>query len=393
MRSNRMVSCIYCGTNNFSENRIRCVVEQLFKKPFITRRNIFSTDLINHAYNILKLERKLISKRKTNIPAWLEIDMYCEELRLAIEHNGSQHYLISKNGYTNNKEKLLKIQNRDKAKRYLCKILGIKLIVLKQLPDPSLTGIKSHIEKPLREIGYSFSNIEWESIELSVFDTAYSEKVSHNLSLWGYHVHTAPPYIQKSVIIYTCDQNHYRFSSAAAIHAGHKCLECAGRAAWRPNQIADALLQLNYIAFSDLRGTTADTHIQVGCKICLNGIKWLRTKNPKKSSNFTIRRRTLSQHVKLSDENISTIQLKNPENPSRPECLGCLWLNRFLSYLREIKYDGRISKSETREWFRKLRVHELSAFPKTLLDCVENRDWDRIEELLSIPEKPTLFNK
>lgn len=65
--------------------------------------------------------------------------------------------------------------------------------MLKQLPDPSLTGIKSHIEKPLREIGYSFSNIEWESIELSVFDTAYSEKVSHNLSLWGYHVHTVPP--------------------------------------------------------------------------------------------------------------------------------------------------------------------------------------------------------
>jgi len=57
----------------------------------------------------------------------LELDGYCEELGIAFEHNGMQHYEI---GHFNNDNKI-KIRDYEKIK--LCNKYGIKLIVIPQL--------------------------------------------------------------------------------------------------------------------------------------------------------------------------------------------------------------------------------------------------------------------
>tara|TARA_B110000240_G_C13475955_1_gene443063 strand:- start:53 stop:1837 length:1785 start_codon:yes stop_codon:yes gene_type:complete len=62
----------------------------------------------------------------------MQLDGYCEKLKLAFEHHGSQHYRLVKNR-TINKKALKESKERDKRKEKLCNENGIKLIVIKEL--------------------------------------------------------------------------------------------------------------------------------------------------------------------------------------------------------------------------------------------------------------------
>jgi hypothetical protein len=60
----------------------------------------------------------------------LELDCYNEELKLALEYNGKQHYKYNPFFHRNNKENLIKQQERDKLKQELCDKNGIYLIIV-----------------------------------------------------------------------------------------------------------------------------------------------------------------------------------------------------------------------------------------------------------------------
>ena len=64
---------------------------------------------------------------KTGYP--LEIDCYCEELRLGLEYNGRYHYKFPSK-YCKSKAEFLELQERDKLKRELCNDCGISLITV-----------------------------------------------------------------------------------------------------------------------------------------------------------------------------------------------------------------------------------------------------------------------
>ena len=58
----------------------------------------------------------------------LELDMYNEELRLAIEYNGSQHYRFNAMMHQNNRDRFQNQQYRDLLKKQMCEKHGIRLI-------------------------------------------------------------------------------------------------------------------------------------------------------------------------------------------------------------------------------------------------------------------------
>lgn len=58
----------------------------------------------------------------------LELDCYCEKLRIAVEHNGSQHYRVGK--YCENVENLQYQVYKDKMKKILCRQNGVDLIIV-----------------------------------------------------------------------------------------------------------------------------------------------------------------------------------------------------------------------------------------------------------------------
>jgi len=87
------------------ESKCRNFLNKIFKKPFIKVRNIYNP--ITHQY--------------------LELDCYNDELKLAIEYQGAQHYKYCK-FFHKNLESFRNQQYRDELKRIYCKQLGILLI-------------------------------------------------------------------------------------------------------------------------------------------------------------------------------------------------------------------------------------------------------------------------
>lgn len=63
----------------------------------------------------------------------LELDMYCAELKLAIEHHGDQHFVPFR--HWGGEDQLRKIRKRDAEKRRGCRRMGIELIEIRSLRE------------------------------------------------------------------------------------------------------------------------------------------------------------------------------------------------------------------------------------------------------------------
>jgi len=93
--------CSRCLTK--TEEKCRKIFENIFGKPFYKDRKALGCNL--------------------------ELDGYCEELKLAFEYNGAQHYKFVK-FWHKTADSLAKQQERDRRKARLCKEKGIKLITI-----------------------------------------------------------------------------------------------------------------------------------------------------------------------------------------------------------------------------------------------------------------------
>lgn len=94
--------CSYCKYTN--EGECRRIIEEITGKEFIKSR-----------------------------PSWLnglELDGYCEELELAFEYNGQQHYEYSEHFHRGDIGKFEDQVERDRIKLEICTKRGIKLIVI-----------------------------------------------------------------------------------------------------------------------------------------------------------------------------------------------------------------------------------------------------------------------
>jgi hypothetical protein len=77
----------------------------------------------------------------SSFPAWLkrggrvkwQLDGYCESLALAFEHHGTYHYEVD-GLYSKNAAALSKRQQDDKRKAELCKLQGVTLLVVPEVP-------------------------------------------------------------------------------------------------------------------------------------------------------------------------------------------------------------------------------------------------------------------
>jgi glutaredoxin len=99
--------CPYCN-NLIQEPRCRIWFENYFQKKF------------------LKIRPKWL---KNNTGNRLELDGYCEELKIAFEYNGAQHYEHCTK-FHKTVEKFENQQRRDSLKMKLCAEHGVKLIII-----------------------------------------------------------------------------------------------------------------------------------------------------------------------------------------------------------------------------------------------------------------------
>ncbi len=79
----------------------------------------------------------------------LELDLYCPELKLAIEYNGRQHYHYTP--YIHGSiEEFNKQVYRDKLKNRLCQKHGVRLITVSY----TVSDIRSYLHTQLQKHGY-----------------------------------------------------------------------------------------------------------------------------------------------------------------------------------------------------------------------------------------------
>jgi len=115
---------------NKGETICREIFNKLFNKDFITVRPIW------------------LKNPKTNCP--LELDGYCEELNLAFEYNGIQHYIFTEHYHKTEKEFEYQLY-KDKIKHDCCKKNNITLLSIKQFDDFKYsTIIKTIFEEILK---------------------------------------------------------------------------------------------------------------------------------------------------------------------------------------------------------------------------------------------------
>lgn len=95
-----------------SKGEISCkqFIEFYFQKPFVKVRPDFLKNPVTQEN--------------------LELDLYNEELHLAVEYNGSQHYQYNSFMHKQSRDRFQNQQYRDLIKRDLCKKAGITLVIV-----------------------------------------------------------------------------------------------------------------------------------------------------------------------------------------------------------------------------------------------------------------------
>jgi hypothetical protein len=132
-RINNKSRCPKCANAYNQENIVNEILKEILPQYYF-KRNLFYIWIINP-----------ITGRS------LQLDFYNKELKLAIEVQGKQHYVVSL--YNNTQEKLEYQKYRDEIKRIKCSELNIKLI---KIPPYSLfkyskEKLKKYIEKKIRK--------------------------------------------------------------------------------------------------------------------------------------------------------------------------------------------------------------------------------------------------
>lgn len=156
--------CHFCKKFK-SEEICRKILELIFNKKFPKQRP------------------RWLKNRNNN---QLELDGFCEELNIAFEHNGFQHYKIGI--FSSSQKQLINIQNNDIDKLNICNTKGIKLLIIPDLNVLKLKNLIQFIEQELTRLNINFTNLDvnYKNIDFSDCynkdNTKYDIKFLHDIA-------------------------------------------------------------------------------------------------------------------------------------------------------------------------------------------------------------------
>lgn len=176
-------------------------------------------------------------------PLWLinedgfqmELDGYCEELSLAFEHQGSQHYNFKPYFYKDSKHAFEKRQQDDSFKHQLCQSHGITLIHVPQIPDLlHLPDVQTFILEECKKNGISIHpEVYKKSVKLlSAYSPSSREKMNllHEITQDRGGEVLSHTYAGNNVKMkFRCENGHEWDTAPILILKGHWCPICSNK--------------------------------------------------------------------------------------------------------------------------------------------------------------------
>jgi hypothetical protein len=205
--------CPQCSSG-LGERICRAFFEQIFQRNFSKTRPEW---LINNKGN------------------QMELDGYCEELNLAFEHQGEQHY-STKVHFIRSEDELKQRQKDDQLKLTLCKQKGITLIHVSEIPSRlSIENIKEFIKEECKANNISLpNNFDFIQIDLkpAYISTLAKEMLSQlqtiarergGKCLSNYYVN------DNTKLLWECAEGHQWEAIPNSIKNGRWCPICIGK--------------------------------------------------------------------------------------------------------------------------------------------------------------------
>lgn len=234
--------CPHCSTTS-GERRCGFILETIFQKPFIRTREIVDGNL--------------------------ELDLYNDELKIACEYNGIQHYIEDPN-FFHRHGGFEEQQDRDARKIDFCLDNGIKLIVvpytIKSFRENVDYIIANLEEYEVREIDWSAKEIEFNSSTENriSFDRMNSDIQEIAAAKNGTYVRSISE--GRLYYVFRCSEGHEFKLQPSDAKRGRWCWDCSGRKPLSTESISDKLASVN-IELLDTYEKTGKP-LQIRCTVC-----------------------------------------------------------------------------------------------------------------------------
>ena len=184
----------------------------------------------------LHFERLFCEKFPSCRPKWLtssrgnrmELDGYCQKLRLAFEYHGMQHF-VHKERYHRHTGALAQRQADDQNKRDLCKAIGVHLIEISYLV--SIDKLQEHIISECKRLGIVVPTTAL-APQVQLKD-AYVRRILDELE--NFAAARGGRCLSKSYknslarLEWECEKGHRWWAIPQSIRRGHWCPACAGK--------------------------------------------------------------------------------------------------------------------------------------------------------------------
>jgi hypothetical protein len=205
----------------------------------------------------------------------MELDGYCEDLALAFEHQGRQHYRELENFFYS-KEQFLKRKRDDRRKKALCPRHGVTLIEIPQiLYTVPLSRIQQYIIEQCSAQGVALpetaASVTVELLKAYSPDARERIEAIHKAASERGGTCLSPAYLGGQVPLrFRCSEGHEWETTPGVVVKGHWCPECARSKQNRSRRLG--LPEMQSIAAS--RGgrclsdeyINANTHLLWQCK-------------------------------------------------------------------------------------------------------------------------------
>lgn len=190
----------------------------------IKQNELYMSEIINYIFPDNEFKKIRPNWLKNNEGNNLELDLYCQELNLAFEYNGPQHYVFVKH-FHKTEENLKKRQQDDLIKYELCKKNNIVLIIIPY--TVSSNEMYDFVINELQKHKIKFSKPE-KPIDISQIkmDNKQMKKVSDIVKEKGGAIELGTYVTRSSRIIIKCEKGHTWETNMGKILSGSLCHTC-----------------------------------------------------------------------------------------------------------------------------------------------------------------------